>query len=311
MAEVSYPAASYNSGAVTDAEYEQLAARFSDNGLYGSPSDPPPVAAGAGLQVLVRAGLTGSLRARAWTSGPSDVPLTIAANSSGATRVDSVVLRLDRSTWLVRAAVRAGTPGAGEPTLVRQTGDTGLFEELMATVTVPNGATSVTVTPRPLYVGSRVRAATSSTLPPAAASGEITFEADTGRWTGWTGTTRKVLYDYTGPVAVPGTLAGWTEGATGHVIERSGLVVSLRLGTFQRTGGGLSAEFRLPGTIPADMAHPTHIQRVMGIASAQPAVITVFPANHPTRARQIWVTTGSIGNGSFVLGHNISWIVGA
>ena len=163
MAEASWPDPA-NDRVVSEAQYEKLAARFSDDGLYGSPYDDTPVVAGAGLQVLIRPGFYASVRGFGWESGSEAFPLSIDSNDGSAgPRLDWVVLRLDRSDWTVRAAVRKGTPGGGRPALVRQQFDTGVYEIPLALVEVPVGASSLVganVTPYPLYVGSRIRFAT-------------------------------------------------------------------------------------------------------------------------------------------------------
>jgi hypothetical protein len=159
MAEASWPSPTHNSRAVTEAEYERLAARYSDDGLYNTPFDIAPVTAGAGLQVLIQPGFDASLRGFFWTSGSTETAKTIDSNPAGAPRQDWVVLRLDRSTWDVRTAIREGSPGAGPPALVRDLWDTGVYEIPLALVTVPVGATTLTddnVVPYPKYVGSRV-----------------------------------------------------------------------------------------------------------------------------------------------------------
>ena len=162
MAEASWPASSYNAGAVTEAEYERLAARHTDDGLYNNPLSGSPVAAGSGLQVLVQPNLYGSVRGFFWQSGTSSVAKTIDTNNStGAVRYDMAVLRLDRATWQVRAAIRKGTAGAGRPALVQNQWDTGVYEIPLAEIRVPENAASISsgnITPYPLYVGSRIRA---------------------------------------------------------------------------------------------------------------------------------------------------------
>ncbi|MEU0458654.1 hypothetical protein ABZ322_38100, partial [Streptomyces sp. NPDC006129] len=151
---------------MTDVEYERLAARFSDNGVYGTPADAAVVSPGVGLNVTVRAGVYASVRGHGWTSGADGDTLPIAANSSGQTRIDRIVLRLTRADWTVRAVVKQGTPGAGVPSLSQSTGDTGTYEVPLAEARLLSGATSVTVTRKELYVGTRVRPCTSSTRNP-------------------------------------------------------------------------------------------------------------------------------------------------
>lgn len=191
MADVSWPAASYNSGAVTDAEYQRIP--WGADGLIGSPSEAqdPVYGNSSGLEVHVRAGRYGSVLGRAWSSGATDLNLPIAANSSGSTRIDTVVLRLDRATWQVRAVVRAGTPGGGAPTLVRQDADTGLWEVPLADVTVASGAVSIgptAVRMRALYRAGVVRPAKAlADVTPFAAVGDVLYVG--GVWYGWTGST--------------------------------------------------------------------------------------------------------------------------
>lgn len=230
MAQQSWPYATYNAGAVTDAEYETLAARFSDDGIDGDPADTAVVSAGVGLQVVVRAGVWASLRGHGWTSGTTDVTLAISANSSGSTRIDRVVLRLDRADWTVAAVVRQGTPGAGRPSLVRTEGSSGVFEIPLADVTVPNSATSVTVTRTELYVGARIRPCTSSNRPTVGKHGELAFETDTGKLlvhTDLSGTWATV-YEDSGQVALGAGYSTWDDvgGNVGRLLNG---VVTLRI----------------------------------------------------------------------------------
>lgn len=209
MAQDSWPHNAHNTRNVTDSEYEKLSAEFSGDGVYGDPSGSAVVTAGAGLQVLVKANNAGSLRGHYWTAGTSDVALSIAANASGSTRIDRVVLRLDRANWTVAAVVRQGTAGSGAPALVRQTGDTGLFEILLADVTILNGASSVTVTSHTLYVGSRIRAENDGAENPYPALGEVAFRPNTGEWEGYNGSAYATLYSNSGEVSIDVGSSNW------------------------------------------------------------------------------------------------------
>lgn len=205
MAEVSWPAASYNSGAVTEAEYERLAARFADDGVYWLAAGSPVVSPGSGLQVLVQANLRATVRGFYYESGPTGVALAIDSNGSGATRIDRVVLRLDRSTWEVRAAIRQGTPGSGAPTLVRQPWDTGVWEIPLALVTVPSGASSITsgnIASAPLWVGSRNRVHLTSQRDPAPFPGQINYAVDTDSYERWNGAAWRTIIEDTGWVTL-------------------------------------------------------------------------------------------------------------
>jgi hypothetical protein len=202
MAEASWPSPNHGSPArsVTDTEYVRLAP-WSSDGVFPSASDVV-YANSSGMQVHVRSGKYAIVRGHAWTSGTAEYNLTIGNNTSGKTRVDTVVLRLDRSTWDVTAAVRAGTPGSGAPTLQRDTGDTGLWEIPLADVTVPNAAASiaaVNVKARPLLQAAASRACTViADVQALLVAGDIVYEASTGRWIGWTGSAGQVLYQDTG-----------------------------------------------------------------------------------------------------------------
>lgn len=234
MAEVSYPSPAHNTRNVTDAEYEKIAARFSDDGVYGVPGSPDPVVAGTGLQVLVKAGTFASVRGHAWDSGTTDTALAITSNASGSTRVDWVVLRLDRSTWTVRATVLEGTPGAGSPAITQDTGTTGVFDIPLALVTVLTGAASVTVTPYTLYVGSRVRPTTALAKAGFRTTGEIDFETDTGTWVGWDGSTSHTIHSDSGDIVLSGGFNTWEQRDT-CVGRRIGNTVSLRM-SYRRIG---------------------------------------------------------------------------
>ncbi|WP_432136839.1 hypothetical protein [Streptomyces sp. bgisy154] len=311
MAQQSWPYTAYNSGAVTDDEYEILAARHSDDGVYGSPSDTAVVSAGAGLSVDVRAGVYASLRGHGWESGATAVNLAISANSSGSTRVDWVVLRLDRSTWTVAAAVREGTAGAGAPSLVQDVGDytTGVYEIPLAQVTVEDGAAAVTVTRAELYVGARIRPCTSTTRNLAPVRGEMAWETDTSRMLIYTGTAWRTVYQDSGPIVINQTLGGWEIQADSVLEVRNG-VANLRFGYFQRVGSlGMTA--RLPLLVPAQYRHPTRDQYAVAyITGLRIGRVQVYSNVHGTQAGQAWLTSApSLANGDAVLPTNISWVV--
>ncbi|MFJ3826245.1 hypothetical protein [Streptomyces nodosus] len=311
MAQDSWPSPE-NNRAITDTEYEKLAARFSDDGVYGSPIDDPVVTAGVGLTVNIRANVDASVRGHGWTSGPTGVVLDIAPNTSGQSRTDRVVLRLDRSTWTVQAVVRQGTPGAGPPALAQQTGDTGVYEVLVAGVTVPNAATAVTVTRGELYVGSRIRPCLASHRNPNPVRGELAYETDTGRLVLWTGSAWKTVYEHSGTVGIDVVVAGWVS-TVDSVLEKRNGTVHLRLGSFMRASTPLtgSTDTRLPVLIPAAYRHPTRNQ--YGIAYTTGAGVgrfTIYSGN-TDRPGQVWLTNyPAISTGQYVLPQSgLSWVV--
>ncbi|MFB8772092.1 hypothetical protein [Streptomyces broussonetiae] len=299
---------------MTDAEYEAIAARFSDDGLDGSPADTQVVSAGVGLTVAVRAGVTASVRGHAWTSGDSTVTLAIGANASGSTRVDRLVLRLDRSDWTVRAVVKAGTPGAGAPALTQETGSTGVYEIPLARVTVLNGAASVTVAREELYVGSRLIPCRSSSRPLMPRQGDHAYELDTGRVILWDGSAWKRIYSDSGLVDITSPVSVWSSEAGSVLQERNG-TVSVRLGTWRRTGGTLdnNTDSRLPVLIPAAYRHPTRDQScLVYITGLNIGRCIIYAANNGDgKAGQVWLTNKpTIATGTTLVPQSgLSWVV--
>src|SRR5439155_15863788 len=121
---------------------------------------------------------------------------------SGLTRYDLGVLRLDRSTWNVTAAVKAGTPGAGvAPSPQRDLGTSGLYEMPLASFPVPSGFLTIGPTDPTklawyLVPGGGITC-TSLSRPPHAAGRRI-YETDTGRSYVSTGITWAVTAEDTG-----------------------------------------------------------------------------------------------------------------
>ena len=312
MAQNSWPSPNYNSRNVTDLEYEKLAARFSEDGVYGNPNDDAVVTAGTGLSVDIAADVYASVRGHAWTSGSTGDTLAISANASGSTRIDRVVLRLDRSTWDVRAVVREGTPGAGAPVMSTGTGDTGVYEILLADVTVLNGAGTVTVTRAERYVGARLRPTTSTALNTQNLQlGDLLYETDTGRVKLYDGSALRTVYSDSGVVNVNAPLSTWSIGTDTVVEERNGNV-HLRLGSFERTGGTLggTTPSRLPVLIPAAYRHPSRDRYLIAyVTGLRIARITIYAASSD-KPGQVWLTQHpDISNGQSVLTSGLSWAV--
>lgn len=317
MAQTSFPESDYNSGALTEAEWERVASRFTDDGIDGNPSQAAVVTAGVGLAVSVAANRRGQIRGFNWETDGAGDSLEIAANSSGSPRVDWVCLRLDRSTWEVRAVVKQGTPGAGSPALLRQDSSAGgtVWEVPLALVSIPNGAASVTVTRYEEFIGGRCSPCTSTARPVSPRRGDTIHETDTGRWLGWDGAAWRVLYDDSGNVVVNASVSGWSINVDTTVQRRSGSV-HMRLGAFERTSGSIGGgtDSRLPVSIPAAFRHPNRDQHgiiyVTG-SGAGAGRVTVYAANSTSgRAGQVWLTNhAGVPSGSSVTGSSISWVV--
>jgi hypothetical protein len=293
VAQQSWPSPAHNSRAVTDSEYEVLTARSVYSGVVGHPQDAAVVSAGTGLTVVVRNNVYGNVRGFAWYSGTTDETLPIAANSSGSTRIDRVVLRLDRSNWTVRPAVKPGTPGSGTPPSLTTDGiGVGVYEITLARVIVPTGATSVTVTREELYIGSRIRACTSTTRPVGVTVlGEVCYETDTGCLRVWTGTAWSLVHSPRRAVDCDADLEAWDILSESELEARSG-IVCLRLGSWERAAGTLSAETpsRLPVLIPAAYRHPDRDQTVIFYVSGAEIGRGIIYSAASDKAGQVWIT---------------------
>lgn len=312
MAQDSWPSPEHNDRAVTDTEYETVAAHFSGDGVYGDPTGPPVVTAGVGLTVTITADVQGSLRGHGWTSGSTGATLSVAANSSGQTRVDRVVLRLNRDNWTVRAVVKQGTPGAGPPTLTTGDGFT-TYEALLANINVLNGANSVTVSRAERYVGSRIRPCTSAAnTDPNPQLGDVTWETDTKRLRLYDGSAKHSVFSDSGVISVNSPLSGWTNEVQSVIQERNGTVHS-RFGSFVRTAGPLSAgtESRLPVLIPAAYRHPTREMYGIAIVGTAACRIVIY-SQSSDRPGQVWLYNHpAISTGSYLLPiSGTSWVVG-
>ncbi|MFD5294791.1 hypothetical protein ACFWJU_06245 [Streptomyces mutabilis] len=309
MAEESYPRPGHNNRFVTDIEYEGLAARFSDDGVYGDPTSPPVVTAGTGLSVNIRADVAASIRGHGWYSGTDVFSVPLSANISSQARTDWIVLRLDRSDWTVKAAAVGGTPGSGPPALTQQTGGTGVYEIPLAQVRILGGASSVTVTRAELYVGTRCRPCTSTTRNPLPRRGELAAETDTGRTMQWDGSAWQVFYSRTENFVIDSPLSAWSVLIESTLEERSGSV-HVRLGAWQRKAGRLSfdTDSRLPVLIPAAYRHPYRAQYVTAYCSGtKVARITIYAANSD-KPGQVWLTHKSdVAQGDYVWAASLSW----
>lgn len=276
MSGASWPSPSHNSRSVTDSEYSHLAPWLAD-GLFPAATDAV-YADSSGMQVHVRASRYGIVQGRAWTSGSTETSLTIAANSSGLNRVDTVVLRLDRSTWDVTAAVRQGTPGAGAPTLQRDPGDTGMWEIPLADVAVDNGVASIAgskVIPRPLLQSAAIRPCrVISDVQSFLAVGDLVYETSTGKWIAWTPSGGVVVYQDTGWLSLTLSNSAWTSSVS-CVGRAIGGFATLRIGvqrvslTFTKSDPDGSLLLTLPGPLRPAFSQFSIVQFSSGVATAR------------------------------------------
>lgn len=149
MAESSWPTVA-GSRIVTDDQWELMASGWATDGVIATPSDTAVVFGDAsGRQVKIRANKYAVVSGHGWASGSTEVTKSISANSSGSTRIDRVVLGLDRTTWAVTCYVKNGTAGSGVPPSLQQDArgsSAGKYEISLATVTVINGASTISAT---------------------------------------------------------------------------------------------------------------------------------------------------------------------
>lgn len=189
MAESSWPTVA-GSRVVNDDQWELMTSGFAPDGIIGAPTDTTVVYGDStGRQVKVRASKLAIVAGAGWSSGTSDFTLSIAANSSGSTRTDTIVLRRSRTTWAVTATIIQGTPGAGAPALVRNAkgSSAGSWDIPLATVTVVNGAVTIAagdVTNCAWYVRSGgVSTSSTNFYQPPVADYSTLWHHDTGnRW---------------------------------------------------------------------------------------------------------------------------------
>jgi hypothetical protein len=280
VAEFSLPSPTHNGRAVNDIEVEQLHHPWSGDGLVGSPADTDMVYADAsGMNVKLRAEKFAIVRGRLYGTGSSDITKTITANASGLTRVDLVVLRLDRATYAITSVVKAGTPGAGAPALTQDLGTTGTFEIPVATVSVPTGDSSIAadqVTRVGWYLGEQIYVCTSTTRPAHKAS-TVIWETDTSRGYVSTGAAWRVWSEEAGSFGVSAGDSGWTLTNT-SVYRRNGFV-TLEIDA-PRTSGSVAAGSVI-AVIPTGfrpLASRKIVCVVHGFSGIQPVLCNITPA---------------------------------
>lgn len=183
MASVTYPSPTHNARAVTEAEYEQLVSAVAADGLVGTPDMAAlAYADGTGTRaVKVRANRSAVLRGFRWDSGAVEVTLNATANA-GATRLDLLVLRLNRSTWQIDPVIIAGVSGGSAPSPVQNAGPTGSWDLPLAVLTVTNGATTISsgqVAPAAWYINEDGTLLCTPTTRPPHIAGRIIRELTT------------------------------------------------------------------------------------------------------------------------------------
>ncbi|MER5608331.1 hypothetical protein AB0F93_00045 [Micromonospora tulbaghiae] len=137
MSETSYPVA--GGGAVVDRRYEKLLSQISGAGFLGSPTRGQAMYADStGRQIKLAALLAAIIFGYRWETDGDGLTVPVEPNTSGLPRLDLGVLRLDRSTWTVRFALKVGTPAAAPvaPAVTQNDNDNGVWEIPVGTVRV-------------------------------------------------------------------------------------------------------------------------------------------------------------------------------
>lgn len=213
---------------VTQRQHELILGRGTATGVHGHPDDSSVVYAnGTGTrQVFVRASKSATVEGYFWQNDAVEFSKTLAANTSGSTRIDLVVLRLNRSDYSVSVQVVQGAPGAGAPATTNATGTSGWWELPLAEVTVVNNATtlaSTDVVRRCWYLGEDGMILCKAATMPPPSPGRVVFRTDTGQYLLSNGTTWSPTAEDSGLLSL--TLSsGWT-AALNRVQRRNGTVV--------------------------------------------------------------------------------------
>jgi hypothetical protein len=125
----------------TEDQWTKMARLFSATGVAGDPgsTEVQAFADATGMVVKVRTGR--AIVRGVFYENTATKSLTIAANSTGSTRIDRIVLKLDPVANTVTAVVKTGSTSA--PALTQD--DLGVWEMPLARVTVANGAVSISL----------------------------------------------------------------------------------------------------------------------------------------------------------------------
>ena len=318
MAETSWPSAA--PATITEYDHELLwTARFS-SGLFGDPADPMPVFADStGLHVKFRRGRRAIVRGFAWSSGDTDVVKPVAANPSGQTRIDLATLRLDRSTWTVRAHIIQGTPGGGTPAAKQDPGPTGQWDLVLARITIPGGTTeSITssmVSGGPFYLGAPLIVANSVSGHPTVNDPRYGFRyqpnLDRLLFRRPNGDVR--LWDDTGYIQLAQSNSNWrVEPSLPTVVRRINNVCWLRYGDVRRiakTDLGDDVESTLPGQLPADMRIPHQMFATVRISGTGPTVGQAARIRVTTSGTFVLAAHNGVRSNALLTGFTLSWLV--
>lgn len=243
MAYQSYPNTAHNARALTLGEHERLVHPLGPSGLVGGVGSAPVLADSTGRQVKIKAGVGALIRGTRFTNLTETV-VAVPANTSGNTRIDLLVLRLNRATYEIAPAVLSGAPGASPvpPSPVRNEpgGNPDVYDVPLCEITVTHNATTIAagqVSSRAYWVFGSGLVGNSDARPPVE-SGLVWREIDTGiAWIGAAGGVFQRIYHYVGYESL-GSPGGWNTSNFHFARDGNMVTGTIRL---ERTGAPLSA----------------------------------------------------------------------
>jgi hypothetical protein len=124
----------------SDADFAEVHKDFRGDGIVRGILDECVISLPGGMLLQFNRGRT--FIQGFWYTCESGFSKTVANNTSGSTRYDLPVLRLDRVAKQITGEIHQGTPGAGTPALTRVAG--GTWELGLGQLAVVNGASSFT-----------------------------------------------------------------------------------------------------------------------------------------------------------------------
>lgn len=300
MAEFGWPtpdSENDNKRVVTDGQHEQIV-HPGRTGLLAAVGAPAPIYADStGLQYKIRGDLAALVRGAGWRTDSEGLTKAVSENTSGLTRVDLSVIRLDRTDRTVAVTTIEGTPGAGPPAWSTDGDYYGAnpFDLPMGEITVVNGASTITaaqVLPRAWQIGLDGQIRCTETTRPPHDPGMVIWEGDRALISA--GGVWRTAYEDTGwlPFA-PAT--GWTSlQCRGR--RRNGMVyLQLEVSRVGDLAAGVAADL---ATIPAALRPDSTVNAVgLIVTGTGPARIVI----NPTGLVRILEHSLQVGNTGFLL----------
>ncbi len=169
----------------SEAQYALLVREFQDSGVVGSPGDTTLKVSGdsTGMNVKVAAGL--AITRGGFVASSAIETVTIAPANTNP-RIDSIVARFDPTTNSASIVALTGVPASSGAVAapITQT-DTGIHDELLATVAVAAGTVTIApaaVTDARRFVSNRVGRWGNSTRPAAPRKYALGYNFDLPGW---------------------------------------------------------------------------------------------------------------------------------